>query len=264
MPIKKELISRLKDFGLNSYEGKLWLALLSRGVSTAGELSDISDVPRSRAYDVLESLEKKGFIIVKLGKPIKYLAVPPIEVIGRVQKKIQEDASQKAKALDSLKESELLTELNTLHTKGIELVDPAERTGEFRGRDKVYEHISSMIKGAKDKVMISTTEEGLRRKARLLRNDIKKAHGRGVKVQISAPVSDHNKLEAKELSQYAEIRNAQTPSRFVIADDNMLVMLHADEDVHENYDSGVWFSTPFFVDRFSQMFATEWEQMKNF
>ncbi|MBI2124989.1 TrmB family transcriptional regulator [Candidatus Woesearchaeota archaeon] len=79
MIVQKEFLDKLKDFGLNSYERKLWIALLSRGVSSAGELSDISNVPRSRAYDVLESLEKKGFIVVKVGKPIKYLAVSPSE-----------------------------------------------------------------------------------------------------------------------------------------------------------------------------------------
>ncbi len=81
MIISKEFLNKLKDFNLNSYESKLWVALLSRGISTAGELSDISNVPRSRAYDVLESLEKKGFIIVKIGKPIRYLAVKPREVV---------------------------------------------------------------------------------------------------------------------------------------------------------------------------------------
>ncbi|MBW2966761.1 hypothetical protein KY342_06680, partial [Candidatus Woesearchaeota archaeon] len=74
MIVQKEFLNKLKDFGLNTYESKLWTALLSRGVSTAGELSDIANVPRSRSYDVLESLEKKGFIIMKLGKPIKYMA----------------------------------------------------------------------------------------------------------------------------------------------------------------------------------------------
>ena len=92
MIVQKDFLNKLKDFGLNSYESKLWIALLSRGVSTAGELSDISDVPRSRAYDVLESLEKKGFIVVKVGKPIKYLAVPPAEVVDRVKKKESEAA----------------------------------------------------------------------------------------------------------------------------------------------------------------------------
>jgi sugar-specific transcriptional regulator TrmB len=62
MIMQKDFIEKLKVFGLNSYEAKIWVALLSRGVSSAGELSDISNVPRSRSYDVLESLEKKGFI----------------------------------------------------------------------------------------------------------------------------------------------------------------------------------------------------------
>ncbi|HJO01463.1 MAG TPA: helix-turn-helix domain-containing protein, partial [Candidatus Woesearchaeota archaeon] len=76
----REMIKKTRSFGLNSYEAKLWAALLSKGVSTAGELSDIANVPRSRSYDVLESLEKKGFVVMKLGKPIKYLAVPPKKV----------------------------------------------------------------------------------------------------------------------------------------------------------------------------------------
>ena len=76
MIVETAFLDKLKQFGLNSYQAKLWTALLSRGVATAGELSDISNVPRSRAYDVLESLEKKGFIIMKIGKPIKYIAVP--------------------------------------------------------------------------------------------------------------------------------------------------------------------------------------------
>src|SRR3989338_3408379 len=72
MLVDQETIKKIKSLGLNTYEAKIWTALLSRGVSTAGELSDIADVPRSRSYDVLESLEKKGFVIMKLGKPIKY------------------------------------------------------------------------------------------------------------------------------------------------------------------------------------------------
>ena len=60
MIVKDEFLSKLRRyFALNLYEVKIWTALLSRGVSTAGELSDIANVPRSRSYDVLESLEKK-------------------------------------------------------------------------------------------------------------------------------------------------------------------------------------------------------------
>ena len=57
---KQFLLDLRKYFRLNIYEVKIWTALLSRGMASAGELADISSVPRSRCYDVLESLEKKG------------------------------------------------------------------------------------------------------------------------------------------------------------------------------------------------------------
>jgi len=96
MIVKDEFLSRLrKIFDLNLYEVKVWTALLSRGVSTAGELSNISDVPRSRTYDILETLEKKGFIVMKLGKPIKFIALKPAEVIERVKKNLIVEANEK-------------------------------------------------------------------------------------------------------------------------------------------------------------------------
>src|SRR5512137_2145167 len=104
MIVKDEFLSKLrKSFGLNLYEVKIWAALLSRGVSTAGELSDIANVPRSRSYDILESLEKKGFVIMKLGKPIKYIAVPPQEVVERVKKNMKREADDTQKRLEDLK-----------------------------------------------------------------------------------------------------------------------------------------------------------------
>jgi sugar-specific transcriptional regulator TrmB len=62
MIVKDEFLSRLrKIFDLNLYEVKVWTALLSRGTSTAGELSNISDVPRSRTYDILDHWRKKDY-----------------------------------------------------------------------------------------------------------------------------------------------------------------------------------------------------------
>ena len=85
MLLKQELINKLKDyFDLNVYETKVWLALLGKGVASAGEIAEDSRVPRSRTYDVLESLEKKGFAIVKLGKPVKYIGVKPKIILEKL------------------------------------------------------------------------------------------------------------------------------------------------------------------------------------
>ena len=104
MIVKEDFLKKLRSaFDLNEYEVKIWTALLSRGVSAAGELSEISNVPRSRSYDVLESLEKKGFIIMKLGKPIKYMAVKPEEILRRVKSQLSRKAEEHVKMLDEIK-----------------------------------------------------------------------------------------------------------------------------------------------------------------
>ena len=260
--IKNELIIKLREFGLNSYEGKLWLALLSRGVSTAGELSDISNVPRSRAYDVLESLEKKGFIIVKLGKPIKYLAVTPGEVVERVKKRVQEDAQRRATLLEGLNGSPLLDELTMLHKTGVEKVDPTEKSGCFRGRDKLYEHLSTMLKNAEKQITIVTTGAGLRRKLSRFKSDLEKAVKRGVKVRVAGPLDNDSRKLAKQLDD-VEFKMADGNVRFCSVDGTqLLLMLMDDNAVHENFDSGVWISTPYFVQHFDNMFEKDWKEMK--
>ena len=88
MLVKQELINKIKDyFDLNVYETKVWLALLGKGIASAGEVADVSGVPRSRTYDVLESLEKRGFAIVKLGKPVKYIGVKPKMILEKLKNK---------------------------------------------------------------------------------------------------------------------------------------------------------------------------------
>ena len=127
MIINGEFLGRLrKIFDLNLYEVKVWTSLLSRGVSTAGELSTISDVPRSRTYDILESLEKKGFVVMKLGKPIKFLALKPDEVVDRVKKHMLSVAQEKTKYLEEIKGGEVLNELASLYDNGIKYIEPSD------------------------------------------------------------------------------------------------------------------------------------------
>ena len=263
MIVQTDFLNKLRDFGLNSYESKLWAALLSRGISTAGELSDIANVPRSRSYDVLESLEKKGFIIVKIGKPIKYIAVAPEEVLERVKKKIVENADRQSKMLEQFKESELLGELNLLHKTGIELVDPSELSGALKGRGNIYAHMSTAIKNAEKSIVLCTTAAGLARKADELGRAFKKAHERGVSVRIASNLSKNNKTVLSELSKYAEIRHTDHKSRFLVVDGTDLTFMVMDDDkVHPSYDLGIWVKSPFFASSMEKMFDHMWPEMK--
>ena len=261
MIVQKDFLNKLRDFGLNSYESKLWTALLSRGVSTAGELSDIADVPRSRSYDVLESLEKKGFVIMKLGKPIKYIAVPPTEVIDRVKNKIQEKAESQIRMISDLKSGNVLNELNLLHTQGIESVEPFDLSGSIKDRTNIYNHLATMIKKAKKSVSIVTSNEGVARKVDALKSVLEKAKQRGVKVKIMVPNAKEAAKTIKDISKIAEIKDTGIKARFCIVDGKELMfMLLDDNKVHSSYDTAIWVNTDFFASALENTFNSEWKK----
>lgn len=265
MIVKDEFLSRLrKIFDLNLYEVKVWTALLSRGTSTAGELSSISDVPRSRTYDILESLEKKGFIVMKLGKPIKFIALKPEEVVERVKKNLMVDAKERSKRLETLRGDEVLDELSALFTKGIKFVEPSDLSGSIKGRQNLYNHLDMMVREAEKTVTMVTTEEGLNRKMEALMPSFEKCKKRGIKIRIAAPITKNNIKVAKELRKVAEVRNLEKfKARMTIVDGNQLLfMLLDDEKFHPNYDVGVWINTEFFSQALEQFFDLAWKDMK--
>ncbi len=265
MIIKDEFLSRLrKIFDLNLYEAKVWTALLSRGVSTAGELSNISDVPRSRTYDILESLEKKGFIVMKVGKPIKFVALKPEEVVERVKRNLVIHAQEKSKRLEQLKGDDVLDELTNLYSNGVKFVEPSDLSGSLRGRQNMYNHLDMMIRSAEKNVTLATTAEGLNRKMEMLLPAFEKAKKRGINIRVAAPITQENIKVAKDLSKFAEVRDTSQnkfEGRFAIIDQQQLMlMLMDDKTIHPNYDVAVWLATPYLAQALEGMFEHAWGQ----
>ena len=264
MIVKEEFLSKLRRyFGLNLYEVKIWSALLSRGVSTAGELSDIGNVPRSRAYDVLESLEKKGFVVMKLGKPIKYIAVEPKEVVERVKKLISEQAENNIQKLKELKENNVLTELETLYSQGIDFVEPTDLSGAIRGKHNLYAHLETMVKNAEKSVVIATTSKGVVRKIEALKPTLQKLAKKGVKIRVAAPITKDNMHVLKDLKGIADVKHLdKLNTRFCIIDGkDLMFMVMNDEDVHPSYDIGIWVTSPFFAGALENMFEHTWKTL---
>ena len=264
MIVKDEFLNKLRRyFSLNLYEVKIWTALLSRGVSTAGELSDIANVPRSRSYDVLETLEKKGFVVMKIGKPIKYIAVPPKEVLERVKKNIKSEADQHIKLLDESKNTDLVDELNSLHTQGVELVEPADLSASLKGRHNLYNHIDMTIRNAESSVSIMTTSQGFLRKVEGLKPVFEQLKKRGVSIRIATSMNKETENAALELKGVAEVRHTDANARFIVVDGREIIfMIMDDKEIHPTYDLGIWINSPFFSATIDNLFEIAWKGMK--
>ncbi len=251
MILNQQFLKKLRSaFNLNEYEVKIWTALLSKGSASAGELSDIGNVPRSRAYDILESLEKKGFIVMKLDKPIKYLAVEPKEIINRVKKDVQEKANQQIDMISELKGTEVFNDLSKLFTQGIDNVDPTTITSSIKGRKNIYNQIETMLRSAEKTVVISTTKEGFERKFESFKFLFKKLKDKGVKVKLMTPEKVDDK-DAKNVLQTKVM--PEVNSRFILVDNKELMFMLTDNSVEDKLDVAVWVTSPYFVNAMNSM-----------
>ena len=247
MLIHKDTIAELRlRFKLNIYEVKIWTALLSRGIAAASELADISGVPRSRCYDVLESLEKKGFIIMKVGKPIKYIAVQPEAVVDRVKKGLEEEAQEQIKIVDELSGTDVFTELELLHKTGIKKVNVENITDVVVGRTSVNRFVKDMLLRANKSVTILTNEIGLKHKLKVL----KKAKASLSKKKIKVRLYTHANVDVSV--DNVEVLKTSHTARFVNVDNDEILFVMAGKD--SDSDSGLWIKSHYFVNALNALF----------
>lgn len=268
MVASQETLDALEDIGLNMYERKIYSALLGRGVSTAGELSEMTNVPRSRAYDVLESLAEKGFAVIKSSQPMEYVSIPPAQAIENIKKQHQRDLEDKLDKLDDFKESEAVDELENLYDQGVELVDPAEMSGSLKGTHQIHQHMGTMFQEAEDSIKIMTSEEGVSNIKDNHYDLLEEAKDAGVNVRILAPHTEENEEAVEEISEVAEVRNVETEEvekfdipqgRFSIIDDDALTMSMTHDQVHSTQDTAFWSKSSHMAEEtLSPMFEMLW------
>lgn len=79
----------LRELGLTEYEAKTYSTLITYGELTASQISENAVVPYSKIYDVLSSLEKKGWIESKTGRPSRYYPKSPLEALEAVKLRLE-------------------------------------------------------------------------------------------------------------------------------------------------------------------------------
>lgn len=105
-------MASLRDLGLSEYEARAYRALLRTGPTTAKELSETSDVPMGRIYDVLANLEQRDLVRSQAAShPTKYAAVEPETGLDRLLAERKRDLRERAEQYEETVD-ELLGELD--------------------------------------------------------------------------------------------------------------------------------------------------------
>ncbi len=179
---REETLDALKKLGLNEYESKAFHALSRYGAATPAVLSKDSGIPRARIYDVLDSLQLKGFIVKKPTRPVEYKAL----ALDAVYKNLsQRRASEHQQDLIELR-SIALSLSSTLEMARHERGGVAEDAVMLSGKHPIYAQLIQEAEKAKESVVIYSTPDGLKQKQAALSSKSDKMARKGVKVHYKA------------------------------------------------------------------------------
>ena len=99
-----DLVEKLKEIGFNSYEAKVYIALLKKFPATGYEVSKLANIPQSRTYDTLKSLESKNVVATSNNSPTTYTPIKPKQLIATYQKKMSSTINYLEKHLPQVKD----------------------------------------------------------------------------------------------------------------------------------------------------------------
>ncbi|HEX9908709.1 MAG TPA: helix-turn-helix domain-containing protein [Thermoplasmata archaeon] len=155
----------LQKLGLSGYESRAYVALVAVGSGSATFVAEISQIPRTSSYKVMESLMRKGFVREKPGKPLAFVPVDPDELSSTFVSEVEESFEKIGKLKDLLSERGVPQLVYTI-----------------MGKDRVLDKIGEMLaKSEQSFVMSSPSIVEVRRK---LGRQISNAAGRGVAITI--------------------------------------------------------------------------------
>ena len=158
------MTATLKELGFTEYEAKAYLALLKESPVTGYAAAKNSGVPRSKIYEVLDSLVSRGDVIVSPGEPPLYR---PLSAKELIQKKKRQSDEQLKKAEAELSELDR-TQRDT------------ENIWNITSREAIEERLLDCIARAQDHILLEIWAEDFV----CLRDALKEAAARGVRVII--------------------------------------------------------------------------------
>jgi len=147
---RHDAVELLQELGLKEYEAKSFVALNRLPTGTAKEISEISDVPRTRVYDAIRVLESKGLVETQHSSPQQFRAVDIDEAIRTLRLEYEE-------RIESLRVT-------------LEGVDQVEQDGDgestqevwtLAGRDAIATRTAQLVEGAEEEVCLVLGRAGV-------------------------------------------------------------------------------------------------------
>ncbi len=167
-----DLIEKLKEIGFNTYEAKVYVALLKKYPATGYEVAKLANIPQSRTYDTLKVLEEKNIVAPTNTKPVSYTPVKPKQLLISYQKKMNSTLNYLEKHLPEVKE------------------DYIEPVITVNGKQNIYNKILEVIQNAKREIYMEVWSQDFK----VFEQELLNAYNRNVEIRIVGYDNFHSKF----------------------------------------------------------------------
>lgn len=243
----------LERLGLTEYEAKVLSALFRLKESGAPDISRSAQVPKTRVYDVLDRLIKKGVIIEIYGRPKRYRVIDASDVFeGLISKKKQEIASLEQKALE-LKDF--------IETWDVEYIEKGEKVMKVKDKNDFVKILSQEIDNAEKEVVAITR---LGREHDVLKKAIERASNRDVTVKLVSDIESHTDMVQSFEKAGADIKHYGHAgmNAFIIDQEKIILGLSDFNKDKREYHFAMWNNNEAMANSIKHYFDNCWSQGK--
>ena len=145
----EEAIEVLQQLGLKEYEARCFVGLSRVRSGTAKQLSEMTEVPRTRVYDAIRMLEAQGLVEIQHSSPQQFRAVPLEEATETLRDQYEARVERLYGALEA-----------------VEIVDeddesPVQQVWAMTGRDAIENRTNDLMRDASDEIVLVIGDESL-------------------------------------------------------------------------------------------------------
>jgi len=168
---QEQAVELLQQLGLKAYEAKSFVALARRQSGTAKDISETSEVPRTRVYDAINVLESKGLVETQHSNPQVFRAVTIDEAVNTLQSEYLDRTETLRSALSGLEP-----------TGDEQMTDATHEVWSLSGDQGITSRTQQLIEGATDEVILVIGHESIFTDR--LAEQLREAQERGVSVIV--------------------------------------------------------------------------------
>jgi sugar-specific transcriptional regulator TrmB len=148
-PNLDEAVEVLQQLGLKEYEARCFVGLSRLQTGTAKELSEMTEVPRTRVYDAIRMLEAQGLVEIQHSSPQQFRAVP------------LDEATETLRDQYEARVERLQAALETVEIVEAEDDTPVQQVWAMTGRDAIENRTSQLVGEASDEVVLVIGDDSL-------------------------------------------------------------------------------------------------------